>query len=238
MMAEPKRGGFGGFIKYAWQRTFGGGAPNYVPLTGSQRTISPELLSILADPEDRGPVEQLFHEGREWLANPQTGNLYPVENGIPIMLEEEGVMHRLDTEVLKGLLENQQATGGIDAARAAAGLAGDLPPVDTRNGVQKAWESAVEAVKHHGQEFMQGDKHKGIYIGGAVVGVGAVGVGINDIREGLKINEETQQRDVGRVVRGVVETTAGAAVAAASTAGFVANVKAGRAAAATSTPSL
>jgi uncharacterized protein YbaR (Trm112 family) len=59
---------------------------------GSQRrSISPELLSILADPGDKGPVELLTDgAGKEWLINRRNGFRYPVEDGIPIMLLEEG----------------------------------------------------------------------------------------------------------------------------------------------------
>jgi uncharacterized protein len=59
------------------------------------RSISPQLLSILADPADKGPVELLIDEqGKEWLVNRRNGYRYPVEDGIPIMLIEEGEKHR------------------------------------------------------------------------------------------------------------------------------------------------
>lgn len=58
---------------------------------GQKRSISPELLSILADPADKGPVELLTDAaGKEWLVNRRNGFRYPVEDGIPIMLIEEG----------------------------------------------------------------------------------------------------------------------------------------------------
>jgi uncharacterized protein len=57
---------------------------------GQKRTISRELLEILADPEDKGPVELLVMDGKEWLVNRRNGYRYPVEDGIPIMLIEEG----------------------------------------------------------------------------------------------------------------------------------------------------
>ena len=57
----------------------------------SKRSISPELLSILADPGDKGPVELLSDaSGNECLVNRRNGFRYPVEDGIPIMLLEEG----------------------------------------------------------------------------------------------------------------------------------------------------
>lgn len=62
---------------------------------GERRTISPELLAILADPGDKGPVELVTDgEGKEWLVNRRNGYRYPVEDGIPIMLLEEGEKHR------------------------------------------------------------------------------------------------------------------------------------------------
>lgn len=60
-----------------------------------RRSISPELLSILADPGDKGPVELLTDgSGKEWLVNRRNGFRYPVEDGIPIMLLEEGEKHK------------------------------------------------------------------------------------------------------------------------------------------------
>ncbi len=64
---------------------------------GEKRGISPELLSILADPGDKGPVELLTDgQGNEWLINRRNGFKYPVEDGIPIMLLEEGEKHKDD----------------------------------------------------------------------------------------------------------------------------------------------
>lgn len=64
-------------------------------LGGDKRSISPELLAILADPGDKGPVELLSDDkGNEWLVNRRNGFRYPVEDGIPIMLLEEGEKHK------------------------------------------------------------------------------------------------------------------------------------------------
>lgn len=61
----------------------------------TRRSISPELLEILADPADKGPVELMTDaDGKEWLVNRRNGYRYPVEDGIPIMLIEEGEKHR------------------------------------------------------------------------------------------------------------------------------------------------
>lgn len=70
--------------------------------SGEKRSISPELLAILADPGDKGPVELLTDDkGNEWLINRRNGYRYPVEDGIPIMLLEEGEKHR-DTSLIAG----------------------------------------------------------------------------------------------------------------------------------------
>ena len=55
------------------------------PLGGS---ISDELLRILVCPEDKGPLE-LVDDGK-FLLNPRNGYKYPIRNGIPVMLIEEG----------------------------------------------------------------------------------------------------------------------------------------------------
>jgi uncharacterized protein YbaR (Trm112 family) len=62
---------------------------------GEKRGISPDLLEILADPGDKGPVELITDaDGKEWLVNRRNGYRYPVEDGIPIMLLEEGEKHK------------------------------------------------------------------------------------------------------------------------------------------------
>ena len=61
----------------------------------TRRGISPELLNILADPGDKGPVELMTDgSGKEWLVNRRNGFRYPIEDGIPIMLLEEGEKHK------------------------------------------------------------------------------------------------------------------------------------------------
>jgi uncharacterized protein len=72
-----------------------GSAPT--PTGGQKHSISPELLAILADPADKGPIELLTDgQGKEWLVNRRNGYRYPVEDGIPIMLIEEGEKHKDD----------------------------------------------------------------------------------------------------------------------------------------------
>jgi uncharacterized protein len=66
-----------------------------LPGGGQRRGISPELLEILADPGDKGPVELVTDaNGAEWLVNRRNGYRYPIEDGIPIMLLEEGEKNR------------------------------------------------------------------------------------------------------------------------------------------------
>jgi uncharacterized protein len=72
----------------------GGGSGGHGSNSGQKRKISPELLEILADPADKGPVELLEVDGKEWLINRRNGYRYPVEDGIPIMLIEEGEKNR------------------------------------------------------------------------------------------------------------------------------------------------
>ena len=69
---------------------------------GERRGISHELLEILADPADKGPVELLTDgSGKEWLINRRNGYRYPVEDGIPIMLIEEGEKNK-DESLIQG----------------------------------------------------------------------------------------------------------------------------------------
>ena len=54
--------------------------------------ISDDLLNILVCPEDKGPLE-LVDDGK-FLLNPRNGYKYPIRNGIPVMLIEEGKKYR------------------------------------------------------------------------------------------------------------------------------------------------
>ncbi len=70
--------------------------------SGEKRSISPELLEILADPADKGPVELMVDaDGKEWLVNRRNGYRYPVEDGIPIMLIEEGEKNKDESLISK-----------------------------------------------------------------------------------------------------------------------------------------
>ncbi|PTR32442.1 uncharacterized protein YbaR (Trm112 family) [Rhodococcus sp. OK519] len=48
--------------------------------------IDPTLLSILACPQDKGPLLLI---GDEVLYNPRLRRAYPIENGIPVLLIDE-----------------------------------------------------------------------------------------------------------------------------------------------------
>ncbi|QBJ94704.1 Trm112 family protein [Rhodococcus sp. ABRD24] len=50
--------------------------------------IDPTLLSILACPQDKGP---LLLVGDEVLYNPRLRRAYPIEKGIPVLLIDEAV---------------------------------------------------------------------------------------------------------------------------------------------------
>jgi uncharacterized protein YbaR (Trm112 family) len=49
--------------------------------------LDPQLLDILACPEDKGPL--LYFEGEESLYNPRLKRRYAVRDDIPIMLIDE-----------------------------------------------------------------------------------------------------------------------------------------------------
>lgn len=66
------------------------------PLGGS---ISPELLKILVCPEDKGPLELI--DGGKYLLNPRNGYRYPIRDGIPVMLIDEGRKNQ-DASLVRG----------------------------------------------------------------------------------------------------------------------------------------
>lgn len=65
------------------------------PLGGE---VSPQLLEILVDPEDKGALHLM--EDRKFLLNPRNGFRYPIRNGIPVMLIEEGRKYQ-DTSLIR-----------------------------------------------------------------------------------------------------------------------------------------
>ncbi len=50
--------------------------------------LTPELLDVLACPEDKGTL--IYLEGDEVLYNPRLRRRYPIGDGIPILLIESG----------------------------------------------------------------------------------------------------------------------------------------------------
>lgn len=81
------------------------------PLGGA---ISDELLKILVCPEDKGPLE-LVDDGK-FLLNPRNGYKYPIRNGIPVMLIEEGKKFQD-----KSLVRNTNGAGKEKSAAAKDG---------------------------------------------------------------------------------------------------------------------
>jgi uncharacterized protein YbaR (Trm112 family) len=55
--------------------------------------VNPKLLRRLVCPEDHGPLE-LTEDGR-YLLNPRNGYRYPIQQGIPVLLVEEGRANRV-----------------------------------------------------------------------------------------------------------------------------------------------
>jgi uncharacterized protein YbaR (Trm112 family) len=49
--------------------------------------LDPQLLEILACPEDKGPL--LYFEGESFLFNPRLSRRYRIDNDIPVMLIDE-----------------------------------------------------------------------------------------------------------------------------------------------------
>ncbi len=60
--------------------------------------VSPDLLQILVCPLDKGPLT-LSADGK-WLINPRNGYRYPIRDGIPVMLIDEGRKHRDDSLIV------------------------------------------------------------------------------------------------------------------------------------------
>lgn len=76
------------------------------PLGGD---VSPQLLEILVDPQDKGTLQLM--EDKKFLLNPRNGYRYPIRDGIPVMLIEEGKKYQ-DTS----LAENGQQSGESESA--------------------------------------------------------------------------------------------------------------------------
>ncbi len=75
----------------------GAGVLPDTPITPLEETplggdVSPQLLAILVDPQDKGNLDLV--EGGKFLLNPRNGYRYPIRGGIPVMLIEEGKKHQ------------------------------------------------------------------------------------------------------------------------------------------------
>lgn len=70
-------------------------------------TLDRLLLSILACPEDKGPL--LYFEDEDSLYNPRLQRRYPIRNGIPVMLLDEA--ETVDGSEHERLLAKAEADG-------------------------------------------------------------------------------------------------------------------------------
>jgi uncharacterized protein YbaR (Trm112 family) len=70
-------------------------------------SLAPELLSILACPEDKGPLYYL--EDLDVLFNPRLQRVYRVREGIPVMLIDEA--QTLETSEAERLMARVEAEG-------------------------------------------------------------------------------------------------------------------------------
>lgn len=69
--------------------------------------LDPRLLEILACPEDKGPL--LYFRDEAFLFNPRLGRIYPIRDGIPVMLIDEAT--DVDEAETKRLTELAVAEG-------------------------------------------------------------------------------------------------------------------------------
>ena len=70
-------------------------------------SLDPQLLEILACPEDKGPL--LYLEDEDTLYNPRLKRRYPIRDDIPIMLVEEA--ETVDDATHERLLAKAEAQG-------------------------------------------------------------------------------------------------------------------------------
>ncbi|MEV6070602.1 Trm112 family protein [Nocardia sp. NPDC052001] len=56
----------------------------------SEEILDPTLLTLLACPQDKGPLHLVRNaEGDPFLYNPRLRLAYPIDNGIPVLLADE-----------------------------------------------------------------------------------------------------------------------------------------------------
>jgi uncharacterized protein YbaR (Trm112 family) len=70
-------------------------------------SLDPQLLEILACPEDKGPL--LYFEDEDTLYNPRLKRRYAIRDDIPIMLIEEA--EAVDDETHERLVAKAEAQG-------------------------------------------------------------------------------------------------------------------------------
>ena len=70
-------------------------------------SLDPQLLEILACPEDKGPL--LYFESEDSLYNPRLKRRYAIRDDIPIMLIDEA--EAVDDVEHQRLLDEAEATG-------------------------------------------------------------------------------------------------------------------------------
>ncbi len=77
-------------------------------------TLDASLLSILACPDDKGPLYYLETEGV--LFNPRLSRTYQVRDGIPVMLVEEATtVDETELARLNGVVTDQGVEPTFDA---------------------------------------------------------------------------------------------------------------------------
>jgi uncharacterized protein len=76
--------------------------------------LDPQLLEILACPEDKGPL--LYFQDEDCLYNPRLKRRYPIRDDIPIMLVEEAeTVDDAEHERLLAKAESQGITPTFEA---------------------------------------------------------------------------------------------------------------------------
>ena len=75
--------------------------------------LDPQLLEILACPDDKGPL--LYFEQEGWLYNPRLHRRYRIEDDIPVMLIDEAEsIEESEHERLMGLATERGITPTFD----------------------------------------------------------------------------------------------------------------------------
>lgn len=56
-------------------------------MTAEKHTLDPQLLEVLACPQDKKPLD--YSEQEQLLINPRLGVAYRIDDGIPVLLIDE-----------------------------------------------------------------------------------------------------------------------------------------------------